>query len=65
MDFRTRRIEPAEAKRLLDDGRAIILDVTRQPTSEKIQGAVRPNPRDFSGWLLAVQKGKDGITYCT
>jgi len=65
MDFRTRRIEPAEAKRLLDDGRAIILDVTRQPISEKIQGAVRPNPRDFSGWLLAVQKGKDVITYCT
>ena len=65
MDFRTRRIEPAEAKRRVDEGRAMILDVTREPTGEKIRGAVSPNPRDFSGWLQAVPRSKDVITYCT
>ena len=65
MDFRTRRIEPAEAKRRVDEGRAMILDVTRQPTGEKIRGAVSPKSKDFAGWLQAVPKGKDVITYCT
>jgi hypothetical protein len=65
MDFWTRRIEPAEAKRKLDEGHAIMLDVTRKPEVTKIRGAVRPNPRDLSGWLMAVEKTKDVITYCT
>jgi hypothetical protein len=65
MDFLTRRIAPAEAKRRVDEGRAMILDVTRRPTSERIRGAVSPTPRDLSGWLQAVAKGKDVITYCT
>jgi hypothetical protein len=65
LDFRTRRIEPAQAKRILDEDRGIILDVTREPLNERISGAVRPNPRTFAGWLLAVQPGKDVITYCT
>jgi hypothetical protein len=58
-------IGPAQAKGLLDDNRTIILDVTWQPLDEKIRGAIRPVPRNLAGWLLAVQKGKDVITYCT
>ncbi|MGH7836466.1 MAG: rhodanese-like domain-containing protein [Candidatus Binataceae bacterium] len=65
MDFWTRRIEPAEAKRRLDQGRALILDVTRKPHPVMIRGAVRPARRDLPGWLAAVQEGKDVITYCT
>jgi hypothetical protein len=65
MDFWTHRVEPLEAKRLLDADRATIIDVTRNPHSVRIRGAVRPIPRDFQGWISAVQPGKDVITYCT
>jgi hypothetical protein len=63
--LRTSLINPARAKHLLDNNRGIILDVTREPLGEKISGAIRPSPRDLSGWLRAVQNGKDVITYCT
>jgi hypothetical protein len=65
MDFRTRRVEPIQAKRLLDAGRAQILDVTRIPALIGISGAIHPIPRDLSGWLSMVDKAKDVITYCT
>ncbi|HLW70313.1 MAG TPA: hypothetical protein VKS22_06800 [Candidatus Binataceae bacterium] len=65
MDFRTRRIEPLEAKRLLDQGRALILDVTRKPDPVRISGAISPVPRELPGWIAAVEKSKDVITYCT
>jgi len=65
MDFWTHRVEPIEAKRLLDEDRATIIDVTRNPHSVRIRGAVSPVPRDLQGWLSAVQNGKDVITYCT
>jgi hypothetical protein len=64
LDFRTRRIGSAEAKRSFDENRSILLYVTRQPEREKIRGAIRPDPRHLSGWLAAV-KEKDVITYCT
>jgi len=65
MDFRTPRIEPAEAKRLLDENRLTIIDVTRKPSSMRIRGAIRPSPRDLTGWLRAVEDGKNVVTYCT
>ena len=65
MDFRTPRLEPAEAKRLLDENRLTIIDVTRKPSSMRIRGAIRPSPRDLTGWLRAVENGKNVVTYCT
>jgi hypothetical protein len=65
MDFWTRRIAPAEAKRRVEQEHALILDVTLKSNPVKIRGAVRPTPRDLSGWLVAVQMSKDVITYCT
>lgn len=65
LDFSTRRITPADAKRALDENRSILIDVTRVPERQRIHGAIRPDPRDLSGWLAAVKEGKDVITYCT
>jgi hypothetical protein len=59
------RIEPREAKRLLEQDGAIVLDVSKQPNGEKIRGAIRTNPNDLTGWLTVVSPGKDIVTYCT
>ena len=58
-------VDPPEAKRMLDHGRATILDVSRAPEATKIKGARRPQPNDLTGWLAAVEPGKDVLTYCT
>ena len=58
-------VDPPEAKRMLDHGRATILDVSRTPEATKIKGARRPQPNDLTGWLAAVEPGKDVLTYCT
>jgi len=58
-------IEPAEARRLLDQEAAIILDVSRDGANGQIAGAVRTTPNDLTGWLAAIKPGKDVITYCT
>lgn len=61
----TERIEPREAKQLLDSKRAVVIDVSKQPESEKIAGAVRPASNDLAGWLAVIPDGKDVVTYCT
>jgi hypothetical protein len=59
------RIEPHEAKRLIEGDGAVILDVSKNPGGLKIKAAVRANPNDLNGWLTVVPRGKDVITYCT
>lgn len=58
-------IEPDEARRLLGQNAAIMLDVSRDNTNGHISGAVRSIPNDLTGWLAAIKPGKDVITYCT
>jgi hypothetical protein len=58
-------IEPDEARRLLGQNAAVMLDVSRDVTSGHIAGAVRTTPNDLTGWLAAIKPGKDVITYCT
>ena len=60
-----RTSRPQEAKRLVDQDAAIILDVSKQPKGQKIKVAVRANPNDLAGWLTVVARGKDVTTYCT
>lgn len=59
------RIDPFEAKRMVERDGAIILDVSRNGTDEKIGGALRANPNELTGWLKVVPAGKDIVTYCT
>jgi hypothetical protein len=58
-------VEPDEARRLLGQNAAIMLDVSRDVTNGHIAGAVRATPNDLTGWLAAIKPGKDVITYCT
>lgn len=58
-------IEPDEARRLLRQNTAIMLDVSRDNSNGHIAGAVRTTPNDLTGWLAAIKPGKDVITYCT
>ena len=58
-------IEPDEARRLLGQNAAIMLDVSRDVMNGHIAGAVRTTPNDLTGWLAAIKPGKDIITYCT
>jgi len=64
-DATVERIGPQEAKRLVDQDAAVMLDLSMQPEGQKIKGAVRANPNDLTGWLTVVPRGKDVITYCT
>jgi len=57
-------VEPDEARRLLAQNAAIVLDVSRDVTNGHIAGAVRTAPNDLTGWLAAIKPGKDVITYC-
>ncbi len=59
------RIEPAEAKRLAEEGRALIIDVSKNVNSGRIAGAIRARPNDLTGWLAALEPGKSVVTYCT
>jgi hypothetical protein len=42
------RIGPQEAKRLVDQDAAVILDVSKHPKGQKIKVAVRANPNDLT-----------------
>lgn len=59
------KIGPPEAKRMVDEDGAIVLDVSREAQEQKIKGAVRAAPNELAGWLSVVRNGKDVITYCT
>src|SRR5229473_1738918 len=58
-------IEPDEARRLLGQNAAIMLDVSRDNTNGHTSGSVGSTPNDLTGWLAAIKPGKDVITYCT
>lgn len=60
-----KRIEPAEAKRLVEEGIALIIDVSKGDNAGRIAGAIRAQPNDLTGWLAALEPGKTVITYCT
>lgn len=59
------RIEPEEAKRLLEEGAAVILDVSKVQQPERIRGALRARPNELPGWLAVATPGKSVVTYCT
>ena len=59
------RISPYEAKRMVDQNGALVLDVSRNGDAERIKGALRANPNDLTGWLNVLPRGKDVVTYCT
>jgi rhodanese-related sulfurtransferase len=63
------RIEPIEAKRKVDAGEAIILDVV-QPTSwsqmpEAIEDALRMEPAEVADRFHELPTDRDIIAYCT
>ena len=59
------RVSPSEAKQMVDQSGALILDVTRNGDVDRIKGALRANPNDLTGWLNVLPRGKDVVTYCT
>jgi hypothetical protein len=59
------RIEPAQAKELVDRGAAVVLDVGKAPMPERIKGALRARPNELAGWLAVLPPGKSVVTYCT
>lgn len=64
------RIEPAEAKSRVDEGKAIILDVV-SPVSwaqmdRQIANAIRIEPEDFASYYKKfLPRDKQIIAYCT
>ena len=64
------RIEPTEAKSLVDDGKAVILDVvapvSRAKMRRQIAGAIRIEPEEFaSRYKEMLPRDKQIIAYCT
>ena len=64
------RIEPAEAKSRVDEGKAVILDVvspaSRAKMRRQIAGAIRIEPEEFaSRYKELLPRDKQIITYCT
>jgi hypothetical protein len=59
------RIEPAELKKMVDRGNAVVLDVSKSPEEKRVRGALRATPNDLVGWLKVIPPGKDVVTYCT
>lgn len=63
------RIEPSEAKALLDDGKAVILDVVASSVwpsmSRSIEGAVRIAPEEIQQRHGELPRDKAIIAYCT
>ena len=64
------RIEPAEAKARVDDGKAVILDVVSPASQAKmrrqIAGAIRIKPEEFaSRYKELLPRDKQIIAYCT
>jgi hypothetical protein len=65
IDGDTLTIAPSEAKRLVEDGNATVLDVSREAEGQRIKGAVRAAPNELAGWLSVVRKAKAVVIYCT
>jgi rhodanese-related sulfurtransferase len=63
------RIEPAEAKALVDSGQAIILDVVASHVwpamARTIQGSIRIPPQEIEQRFSELARNKTIITYCT
>jgi hypothetical protein len=59
------RIEPIEARRLVEEDRALIIDVSKTDNVDRIAGAIRAHPNDLTGWLAALTPKKSVVTYCT
>ena len=64
------RIEPAEAKSRVDDGKAVILDAVspaaRAKMRRQIAGAIRIEPEEFaSRYKEMLPRDKQIIAYCT
>jgi hypothetical protein len=65
IDGDTLTIAPSEAKRLVDESGATVLDVSRELEGQRIKGAVRAAPNELPGWLSVVREAKAVVTYCT
>jgi len=70
MPYKRLRITPAEAKSLVDAGKALILDVVapelRSHMRRQIAGAVRIEPEEFSArYQELLPRDKQIIAYCT
>ena len=64
------RIEPAEAKLRVDEGKAVILDVvspvSRAKMRRQVAGAIRIEPEEFaSRYKDVLPRDKQIIAYCT
>ncbi len=63
------RIDPAEAKRRVDAGEAMILDVvaptTWQQMHQAIAGAVRIDPHEIEHRYHELPRDKQIVAYCT
>ena len=70
MPHETLRIEPAEAKALVDEGKAVILDVvspeSRAKMRRQVSGAIRIEPEEFAErYKELLPQDKQIIAYCT
>ena len=63
------RMEPQEAKRMVDAGEAIILDVVESNTwkqmDESIRDALRIDPQEISARLNELPTDRGIVAYCT
>ena len=63
------RIDPVEAKKMVDAGEAIVLDVVESNTwkqmDEAIKGALRIDPEELSDRLQELPTDRGIIAYCT
>jgi hypothetical protein len=61
-----KRVEPNELYDFVRAGTATVIDVSAHENPERIQGAMRADPNELSGWLKLI-KGSEGIVglYCT
>jgi rhodanese-related sulfurtransferase len=63
------RIDPAEAKALIDSGKAIILDVVASHVwpamARTIQDSIRIPPEEIKNRFSELPRDKTIITYCT
>ncbi len=63
------RIDLADARKMIDSGEAVVLDVVSPPTWEQmhkaIAGAIRINPREIEDHYKHLPKDKTIVAYCT
>jgi len=63
-----RRIAPQELKSLIDQGKAVVLDVRRgsyEESDRKIPGAIRVDPARFQDYQGSLPQGRTVVAYCT